>query len=424
MVDKANASESTLSIDSINDLGFEKSALEIQPLTFWEGVLTIIGCNIGAGILGLAYGSRTAGWPVLVLVLMVTGFFTTISMLYVAETTLRTNKPLQLSGLAETYLGQFGSWLMFAAVGVNALGCLTAYAGASGQILNGFFGLPPVVGSLLFFIPAAIVVWLGLTATGVSEKVITSGMVFMVITLVLATLLGPGITVKNLGYVNFYFAIPVLSLGIFCYLAQFLVPELTRGFATRKENIKMLPKAIVTGMLGTFLLLSIVPMAAIGLQGREALSQVVTIAWGQALGNWAYVVGNAFALCAMMTSFWALGGTFLTNIIDRMHAENERAFKQRFIAICIVVIPPFALAYSGLVGFVDALYFAGAFAGAIMSIIPILMLHKSRKFGTRKPEFQVGWLGHPVMQGLLVFLFCGAALYAILDVLKILPHGW
>ena len=38
-------------------------------------------------------------------------------MLYVAEATLRTTKPLQLSGLAEKYVGKIGSWLIFFSVG-------------------------------------------------------------------------------------------------------------------------------------------------------------------------------------------------------------------------------------------------------------------------------------------------------------------
>ena len=36
---------------------------------------------------------------------IIAGVFTTVSMLYVAETTLRTKKPMQLPGLAERYVG-------------------------------------------------------------------------------------------------------------------------------------------------------------------------------------------------------------------------------------------------------------------------------------------------------------------------------
>ena len=74
----------------------EEGALSVKKLTFWEAAMIIVGANIGAGILGLAYSSRKAGWPILLMWLIIAGVFTTVSMLYVAETTLRTKKPMQL----------------------------------------------------------------------------------------------------------------------------------------------------------------------------------------------------------------------------------------------------------------------------------------------------------------------------------------
>lgn len=38
----------------------EEGALSVKKLTFWEAAMIIVGANIGAGILGLAYSSRKA----------------------------------------------------------------------------------------------------------------------------------------------------------------------------------------------------------------------------------------------------------------------------------------------------------------------------------------------------------------------------
>ena len=81
------------------DHGFEVGSLRMEPLTFWHGVAMIVGTDIGSGVLALAYGARKAGWPILVFWLVITAIFTTISMFYTVETTLRTRKPLQISGL-------------------------------------------------------------------------------------------------------------------------------------------------------------------------------------------------------------------------------------------------------------------------------------------------------------------------------------
>lgn len=101
-------------------------------------------------------------------------------------------------------------------------------------------------------------------------------MVVLVLILVSATIIGTGIKAKYVFYNNWYYAIPVFSLAIFCYIAQYTVPEIARGFA--KEKPRMLPKAIITGMTITFLLLALVPMAAIGLTGPDKITEVVTIA--------------------------------------------------------------------------------------------------------------------------------------------------
>lgn len=405
------------------EYGFEKSALKLEPLTFWEGAAMIVGTDIGSGVLALAYGARKAGWPILVFWLIITAVFTTISMFYTVETTLRTRKPLQVSGLAERYLGQFGSWLIFAAVLVNSFGCLIAYTNGSGRILASFFNMQPAMGSLLFFIPSALVVWLGLRATGRAEKAITMAMGLMMVVLLGASIFNVAFDFGNLLPFNWYYGIPVFNLAIFAYISQYLVPELTRGFAASGRILEM-PKSIIVGRCFSFLLFAGIPMAAIGLQGRANVSEVVTLAWGEALGTWAYFTANMFALCAMMTSFWTIGETLLTNIVDRFKFPDEHNPKYRLIALTIVVVPPFFLAYSGLVGFVDALFYSGSFAGVVMSILPIPMLKKARLTGDREPEWTCGVLFHPIIQTLIVVLFGGAALYAVLQTIGVLPAGW
>ena len=68
--------------------------------------------------------------------LVLVGSLTTVTMLYVAESTLRTRKHLQLSGLSKRYVGGFGALMMFLSVCVNSVGALTAYMTGSGKLLH------------------------------------------------------------------------------------------------------------------------------------------------------------------------------------------------------------------------------------------------------------------------------------------------
>ncbi|MEA5134537.1 MAG: amino acid permease [Candidatus Fimivivens sp.] len=399
----------------------EEGALAIKKLTFWEAALIVVGANIGSGILGLAYSARKAGWPILLLWLIIAGICTTISMLYVAETTLRTKKPLQLPGLAERYVGKLGAVLVFISVCANSIGCMIAYTNGSGNILSQLLGISRPLGSLLFTIPAVLVVWFGLKATGVAEKFISSGMIVLLAVIIGFSFLSGKADISRAIYTNWTYAVPVFNIAIFCYIAQYAVPELARGL--RHEPLS-LPKAVVIGMTITGVLLALVPLAVISLTGAENVTEVATLAWGQALGSWALYAANLFALCAMMSSYWAVGGSMLTNIVDMFKFRNEHDTKTRLVAILSVGLPPFILAYSGLIGFVDAIYLAGTFGGVIMSILPALMVNSARKNGDVEPDWKCGWYAQRWVQIVIIVLFCSAAFYAIFDLLGILPSAW
>lgn len=399
----------------------EEGALKVTKLTLYEAVAIIVGANIGSGILGLAYSSRLAGWPILLLWLIIAGVFTTFSMLYVAETALRTKKPLQLPGLAEKYVGKAGSVLVFISVCANSIGCMVAYTTGSGNILCTLLGLPNWAGSVLFTVPCVLVVWLGLKATGLWEKFISTGMVALLAIIILASFISGKADVSRAMYANWTYAVPLMSSAIFCYIAQYAVPELARGM---RHTPKKLPVAIILGMFITGVLLAVVPLAVISLTGADAVTEVATIAWGQALGTWALYTANIFALCAMITSYWAVGGSMLTNIVDMFKLKDEHDSKTRLIAIACTALPPFVLAYAGLVSFVDAIGWAGTFGGVIMSIVPVLMLKNARKKGEIEPEWKCGWYAHPAIQWAIIIVFSLTAIYFVCSMVGILPAGW
>lgn len=413
-------SSENISISPALAAGVRTSA-PAKSLSFLEGVAMIVGTNIGAGVLSIAYASSKAGFLPLLFWLVLVGGLTTITMLYVAESTLRTRAHLQLSGLAKRYVGGIGAWLMFASVCVNSVGALTAYMTGSGKLLQSLFGISPAIGSLLFFVPAAGVLYLGLKAIGRGEKFISIGMVVMLTALVAATLLKDTTQMRNLLDGDWRFMVPVFNVVVFCFSAQYIVPEMARGFSDKPEQ---LPKAIIVGMAITFVLLAAVPMSVIALSGLNNISDVATISWGQALGQWAFFSANIFALCAMLTSYWGLGGSFLTNIFDKFRLGNDEQPLRRFGVLLLVVVPPFALAYSGLVSFVNALYFAGVFSGVILSIMPMLILRGARKHGDQTPRWQCNWITHPLLQISIVLLYLASAVYAIASLLGYLPSGW
>lgn len=388
-------------------------------LSVLQGIALIFGTNIGAGILSLPYAARNGGFLALAIALAIAGLLTTFSMMYIAEVSQRTKEPLQLSGLAEKYLGQTGRWIIFAAIMVNSIGALIAYAAGSGSLLSNLTGLPPLAGSLLFFLAGSFIMYKGLHATGLVEGLITTGMAAIILALSLWTILGPGITFENLLVLHPFFIIPIMNLAVFTFMAQYVVPELVRGLGD--TNPRAIPTALVGGMAATGFTLALVPFVALGLLA-DNVSEVVTLSWGEALGPVAYYLANIFALLAMFTSFVAIGYTAMRNILDIAH-WNEKS-RKRLIAVLLTVVPPLAISLAGLGGFVSALSYAGGFAGAAMSILPVLMLHAARKKGELQPVWAVTWQAHPLIQGLLIFTYMVAFIYSLAAIFGLLPTGW
>ena len=401
----------------------KEAALKIHRLTFWEATMLVVGSTIGSGVLGLAYASRSAGWPVLLTWLVIAGFFSLVSMLYVVETTMRTKEPMQLSGLAQRYVGKVGSWAIFFSVGATSFCSLIAYTSGCGRILSEVFGISVEMGSLLFAVPATVIVWLGLKATGVAEKFLSSGMVVLLILLVGGSFLSANVPVADILYANWKYAVPVFNITVFCYAVQYIVPELSRGLSHRPQQVV---PSIAAAFLISLVILAVVPFAVFLMLPVEQITEVASIAWGKALGHQIFfIVVNLFAFCAMLTSYWAIAESFLTNMVDRLGFKSETDIKTRAFCLITIAVPPFILAYSGLVSFVNAIFSAGTFGGIIMSIMPVAMLRSARKHGDQDPIWKCcGWISHPIMQGVVIAVFISAGIYALLSICGMLPAAW
>lgn len=116
-----------------------------------------------------------------------------------------------------------------------------------------------------------------------------------------------------------------------------------------------------------------------------------------------------------------VGAAFPTNIFTSSGWQRRAAAPLR--VLLLVVVPPFALAHSGLVSFVNALYFCRGVQRVILSIMPMLILRGARKHGDQTPRWQCNWITHPLLQ-ISTVAVPWPARYAIASLLGYLPSGW
>lgn len=417
----ASKEQNTVNPGPVDNGLYVEGSLKVQKLTPGQVIWTVVGCGIGSGCLGTVYAARLSGLPVLLFWFVVTGILTLFSMLYVAEAALRTRTMMQLPGLAELYIGKTGAVFIFMAVAINSIGCLCAYFAGSGNVLNALIGIPNWAGTLMFLVPAASIGWFGLRAIGAGNQVVSVGMFVLLITLSIASFASKNGDVQRLVTSDWFYAIPIFNIAAFSYIGQYLVPDLARGMS---HNPKKLVPSIAIGQLLVFLMLCLVPISVFYITPASEMTQVATIAWGRSLGSWALYTANTFALCAMLTSYWPLSNTLLTSAVDFFKLPSDMDTRYRLPLTLIIIGIPLTLVLSGAVGFVDAIYFAGTFAGAIMAIIPIFMLRGARQKGEVEPVWKCGWIYSPIIQAIIIVMYIGTIFYAILGVMGILPKGW
>ncbi len=404
----------------MNDTGFTQGALVLNRITLFQAVMILVGGNVGAAILSLPYAARAAGYPGAALVSIVTTVFALVSHLYVVEIMLRTKRPTQLVGLIREYMHDQkhgGLWVlgMFVLTAGIAIPSLTAYVIGGAEIIGAFVAVSPVVAGLMFVVPGAAVVWLGLKATGIAQQWASMIMGAALLTFAFASVAHPEFEfVRLMRFVPGAMA-AALPIGIFTSMSQSLVPEVVRGLSHEPQNI---PKAVIIGLLINLGFMLLFCAAIFGLQPFETISEVVTVSWGRTLGVPIWAAVNSFALLALLTSFWSSALAAIGNVIEALGFKSERALSSRIIAFTITVAPSVALVFTQRFNFGDMISTAGAVGGVVLAVLPIPILLRARARNERKPKFTCGALFSVPVRAALVLFYVGVLAYAAATMLQ------
>ena len=152
-----------------------------KKLPLFEAISILVGTIIGAGILGIPYVVAKAGFLTGLVVLTIISYTVIMINLFLGEIVLSTRVKHQLTGYAEKYLGKWGKYLMFGSVVFGFYGALLAYIIGEGQVLAALTGGSEVVYSLLFFVGASALVYIGLTIVQKFEFIMTLIILLIVI---------------------------------------------------------------------------------------------------------------------------------------------------------------------------------------------------------------------------------------------------
>jgi tyrosine-specific transport protein len=348
------------------------------------GALLVAGTSIGGGMLALPVLTSLAGFmPSLVVYLLCWLFMASTGLLFL-EISQWIKGESNILSMAERTLGKPGryfAWVIY----LFLFYCLTvAYMVGCGNIFVELsqYRIPDWLGPLLFvilFAPFILIstawashlnIWL---VAGLALSYL--GFVFLGVYYVKPLLLK---------YHDWSYSMRVLPIAFTSFAYQGIIPTLASYMHHDAKNIR---KAILIGSfipmiaytIWQALIMGIVPLE--GPNGlKDALSQGQNAVHPLKYfieNEFVYVLGQAFAFFALITSFLGVALGLRDFLADGLNVHKD--VKGKLLLALLVLLPPLCIAVSYPHVFLIALDYAGGFGCALLlGLLPIVMAWRGR----------------------------------------------
>ena len=377
-----------------------------SELTFFEAASIIVGHGVGAGILSVPYLAAHNSFREMILILLL-GYVVALVLHFIIAELSYNNDGAQFVKCfdAELFSGKIKTiltWTAFILLGLSVIVNVSAFLTGAAAVFRNWFGLPDVVGMLIFYAIGAGVVFVGMKLVGICEKIAVGSMVAVVGVLFAATLLSKTSALPT-GWHGFNNALALFGMISFSLSAVMSTPQVVKGL---KGNAKRIRAAIATGIgINACIIFLITLMTLLG-AGKGITEDGALVDLSRHLGGWVSIVGYIFTLLALATSFWA-------NTLNLRDIVGEQTGWSRNLSWLAASLPCLALALFGLSSFVGFTRFASVIQ-VVTGIGIILAYNFSRKRVGSSPI--CGKLGSIVFQILIVGFNLLASVGALLPV--------
>ena len=340
-------------------------------LTFWEGAGIIVGHGVGSGVLAVPYLASRNSWQSFVLIIVVAYLVNLILHYMIAELSLN-NGGGQFITIFENELfkgkiGKYLSWGAFAIMGFSVLVNIAGFISGGGAVFSSWFGLPVWISQLLYFLICSLVVYSGMKAVGIFEKISVFSMLGVVFILFFSVMRGEKEALPS-HFVASSNILALYGMVAFALSAVMSVPQVVKGFDGNPRKIKA---SIAAGTLINVLLIVVITFMTLVGSGSSITQDGALVDLSRKLGGWVGIIGYIFSLLALSTSFWANS----LNLRDIVSEKTGLSRKKSWIA---ATMPCLILALLGLEGFVGFTRISGVIQ-VITGIGVIFAYHLSRK---------------------------------------------
>lgn len=375
-------------------------------LSFFEATSIIIGHGVGSGILSVPYLASRNRWQDLLWIIPLVYFINLLMHLMIAELSLNNGGAQFIkcfrNELFKGKAGKYLTWFAFAMIGLSVLMNVSGFIAGSAAVFYSWFGMPQRAGMILYYILAAGVVFIGMKAVGICEKISVFGMVGVVGILFAATMLSP-LSPLPASFIAPANVLALYGMVSFSLSAVMSVPQVVKGL---NGDVKKIRLSIAAGTgVNVFLIVLITFMTLLG-AGTAISENGALVDLSAHLGGWVSIVGYIFSLLALSTSLWA-------NTLNLRDIVNEQTGIGLRPSWLIASLPCLILAMLGIQSFVGFTRLAGIIQ-VLTGLAIIAAYAKSRKKAGASPI--VGKFGTVPFQVLVILGSVLATVGSILTV--------
>ncbi|MCF6276706.1 MAG: hypothetical protein L3J07_02535 [Candidatus Magasanikbacteria bacterium] len=371
-----------------------------KQLNLYESTALIVSGTVGAGVLGIPFVVAKVGLMVGLVYIVVFGVLMTGLNLLIGEVLSKLKTNLQLVGLARKYLGRFGEFLMMSLVYSMAFGVLVVYIIGEGQALATLFGGSIFIWSILFFVFATALIFVGMGVIKKVELITSLGLILIVVLIVFLNF--SHFEVQNLVYVNWKFLFVPYGVLLFAYSGLATIPE---AKSIIKGDKRIFKKSIILAGLINILIYSLFTLVVVGVTGADT-TEIATIGLGYKVGPIMLILGNVFAVTAMGNSFLLTGLALKDSFMWDFKMP-------KLLASIIVSVLPIILFLAGIRGFIQTIDVIGGVFLSSQMLLVLLIYWRAKQLGDLKTgRFKL----HHVLFLIIILLLTlsGGIVYSIL----------
>ena len=355
-----------------------------KKLKILTSSLLIAGTAIGAGMLALPVTTAAGGfWPA-ISIYFVCWIFSASTGLLLLEACFWLPKDSNIVSLSSHLLGKKGkiaSWILYIFLFYSLTVAYVAGGGGFISALTNDF-LPPSLSILIFVLLFSPVVFIGTHAVNRINFLLMAG---LIVSFFVFVAIGFGkVDVEKLTHFDWPAAILALPVLFTSFSYQGIVPSMRDYFYGQKKQVR---KVILIGsslpflvyIVWEYLILGIIPLeGANGLLEAKRLGlSGVTPLKHYAASPYVYAIGQAFAFCALTTSFLGVTLGLFDFLADGM--KIQKVGGKRILLYLLVFIPPTLIAMMNPNIFLRALSYAGGIGCAVLlGLFPVMMVWSGR----------------------------------------------